>query len=236
LARIADSGLTISSVQPRVHTVYPDSLEPEPARPEERMALVRTAIERIGPHAPEGTPFVVNTGAAPGGDFQQARDTALREFTLLSDFAAHNGFRIALEPLNPISMNKSSFIWSLPQALAIAGEIGRDNFGLCVDCWNIWQDPLMAQHIEQCGNRIFVVQVSDWHTPRSFADRGIVGSGEIPLTQFLRAVHAAGYEGAVTLEIFSDDSLPDSLWRSNGNDVILRSKEALTACWELWQR
>ena len=40
----------------------------------------------------------------------------------------------------------------------------RPNFGICLDTWNVWQNPDVEKAISACGNRIFVVQVSDWET------------------------------------------------------------------------
>ena len=93
MALVGEAGLTISSVQSAVHTLYPDSLFAEPADPQARAALMRRAIERISPHAPEGTPFVVNTGIAPDGDFREGHAVAEREFRALAEFAADHGMR-----------------------------------------------------------------------------------------------------------------------------------------------
>jgi len=45
--------------------------------------------------------------------------------------------------------------------------VGHDDFGLCVDFWNIWQTPDVERVIESAGERIFVVQTSDYAPPRS---------------------------------------------------------------------
>ncbi len=231
LALIAEKGLTISSVQSAVHTLYPDSLFAEPSDPMERAALMRRAIERISPYAPPGTPFVVNTGVAPNGNFREGWAVAVREFRALTEFAADHGLRIALEPLNAILMNTNSFVWLIPQVLEMMSEVGHAAFGVCMDTWNVWQDPKVLEHIAACGDTIFVTHVSDWHLPRAFADRIIPGAGEIPLAALLRAIHETGYDGAYTLELFSDTSLPDSLWRADGREVIQQSRAGLDKAW-----
>ncbi|MBV9852539.1 MAG: sugar phosphate isomerase/epimerase [Armatimonadetes bacterium] len=231
LALVGERGLTISSVQPQVHTLYPDSLEAEPTEPQARAALIRRAIERVGPHAPEGTPFVVNTGAAPGGNFREAHAMAEREFRALARFAADHGMRVALEPLNAILMNTNSFLWLIPQVMDMIARVDHPAFGLCMDTWNVWQDPKVLEHIAACGDKIFVTHVSDWHLPRAFADRAIIGQGEIPLPALLRAIDETGYGGAYSLEIFSDTSLPDSLWKADGRQVIQDSWAGLERAW-----
>jgi sugar phosphate isomerase/epimerase len=99
-----------------------------------------------------------------------------------------------------------------------------------VDLWNIWQNPDVAREIKACAERIFVVHVSDWRTPRSFADRRTLGQGEIPLPPLLRAIHESGYRGAYTLEILSQD-VPDPLWDADLFGVIEDSRANLERAW-----
>ena len=225
-----ERGLAISSVQPRLHSLFPDAPRPEPREPEARMALFRGTVERFGRSAP-GTTLVTITGAAPGGNYRAALDVAVREYRALADFAADHGLRIALEPLNPILMNADTFLCSLPDALRVVHTVDRPNFGLWVDVWHIWQDAAVVRHIQECGDRIFGVHVNDWHAPRCFGDRAVIGRGEINLPPLLKAIHDTGYRGAYTLELFSENWLPDSLWESDLDAVIGDSREALAAVW-----
>lgn len=231
IARATEHGLRVSSVQPTVHTIYPDSLEPQPTEPLDRVTRIRQAIERIGPHVPPSTPFILNTGVAPDGNIREALSRTVSECRALASFAADYRVRIALEPLNPVLMNQNSFIWTLAQALQIVGRVDLPNFGICVDVWNNWQDPEVHRSLRACGDRIFAVHISDWHLPRAAADRTTVGKGEIPLPELLQTIHATGYRGAYTLEIFSDDALPDSLWQADGKHVVSDSRAGLERAW-----
>lgn len=225
LALVGERGLEISSVQPAVRTLFPSRTQPEPEGVPERLGLFRRAIERVARFAP-GAAFVCNTGPPPGGNAREVLEAAGREYRALADFAGEHGARIALEPLNPALMNVESAIWTPGQAMRIVEEVDRENFGVCVDLWNVWQAPDVVREIEACGERTFVVHVSDWRTPRSFADRHAVGRGEIPFPPLLRAIHAGGYRGAYTLEIFSED-VPDSLWETDLSGIIAESREGL---------
>ena len=106
----------------------------------------------------------------------------------------------------------------------------RAGFGICLDVWNVWQNADVAAAIKACGDRIFVVQVSDWRTPRSYEDRLVVGQGEIPWPPLLRTIHESSYRGPYTLEIFSRD-VPDSLWQGDLSRVITDSRAGLEAAW-----
>jgi len=226
----AEHGLQITSVQPKTRTLYPSKSQPEPKDIGPRMVRFRETITRLAPFTP-GVAFVTNTGIAPDGNIQAAIDTAVWEYRDLAEFAAFHGVKIALEPLNAAIMNIESAIWTLPQAMQIVEAVDRDNFGICLDCWNVWQNAGIFDAIKACGDRIFVVQVSDWRTPQSFEDRLVPGQGEIPLADFLRAVRAAGYKGAYSVEIFSKD-VPDALWEGDLEQVIRDSLAGVKAAWQ----
>lgn len=230
LSSIEPSGLKISSVQPAVRTLFASQSQPEPRDVGQRMARFRQTIERFRDVA-QGIPFVTNTGVPPNGNVQKVLDEAARQYRELADFAADNNVRIALEPLNASIMNVESAIWTLEQGMRIVTSVDRTNFGICLDIWNVWQNADILDAIKSCGDRIFVVQVSDWRTPRSYQDRFIPGQGEIPLAPFLRAIRASGFRGAYAVEIFSGD-VPDSLWKSDLSEVIRQSRAGLDRAWE----
>jgi sugar phosphate isomerase/epimerase len=220
------SGLSICSVQPEVRTIFPSRTQPEPKEPGERASRFRRTIERFGGFA-EGVPFVCNTGPPPGGNIRGVVEATVREGRGLAEYALERGASVALEPLNPVLMNVESAIWTLEQAMQIVAAVDRPNFGICLDFWNIWQNPDVVDQILACGDRVLVVHVSDWHTPRSLEDRHVVGKGEIPLPDLIRATQESGYRSAYTLEIFSQH-VPDSLWEREGlAAVITESREGL---------
>jgi sugar phosphate isomerase/epimerase len=220
------SGLSICSVQPEVRTIFPSRTQPEPKEPGERASRFRRTIERFGGFA-EGVPFVCNTGPPPGGNIRGVVEATVREGRGLAEYALERGASVALEPLNPVLMNVESAIWTLEQAMQIVAAVDRPNFGICLDFWNIWQNPDVVDQILACGDRVLVVHVSDWHTPRSLEDRHVVGRGEIPLPDLIRATQESGYRSAYTLEIFSQH-VPDSLWEREGlAAVITESREGL---------
>jgi sugar phosphate isomerase/epimerase len=74
------------------------------------------------------------------------------------------------------------------------------------------------------------VHLSDWKMPRHFADRKLPGHGIMPLQNWLSGFAEAGYRGTYTLEIFSDLSLPDSLWKTPARTVQL-AKESFSKLW-----
>ncbi len=232
LRLLKDKAMTVSSVQSTVHSLFPDSLAPQPTAPEDRVRHIKDAVARISPHVPGQTPFVIITGAAPGGNTQMVYDECLKRFPDLADFAAERGMRLAYEPLNPVLFNTDTALWGLDQALELIQRIGHEALGMCLDTWNVFQTPNLHDVIARCKDRIFLVQVSDWHRPRSGADRINLGQGEIDNAAILRSVHETGYGGPYVLEIFSGESLPDSIWRADLDAVLQQNVAAFARIWE----
>lgn len=231
LSRVVRSGLRVSSVQTTVHSLFPDSLQPEPSDPNERLSKIAASLERIAAGVGIAVPFVVVTGAAPGGDVARVLDFTRRGLERLARTAQRCGARIAFEPLNPVLFNTDTALWNLRDALDLVRSIGQPALGLCVDTWNVFPTPRAAEAIEACGDRIFLVQVSDYRAPHAHADRVSLGDGSIDNAALLRAARRAGYRGDYVLEIFSDTALPDSLWRADLQAVIEGNARTFETLW-----
>jgi sugar phosphate isomerase/epimerase len=229
LQRLKDTGLIVSSVQPRLHSLFPDVPRPEPVSPAERMALLKKTIQLFGRYFP-GTTLVAISGAAPGADYDLAYRVAEKEYREVAKVAADHGVRIALEPLNPVLMNADTFLCSLAHAGRVIEAVDHPQFGLWVDVWHIWEDLAAPALIKKYGEKIFGVHVNDWRMPRAFGDRCLPGDGEIPLLDLLQAIRATSYVGAYTLEIFSELRLSDSLWADPAK-TVLEGKKAFEAIW-----
>ena len=237
LRSIETVGLTVSSVQSTVHSLFPDSLAPQPIAPEDRVRHIKDAIARIAPHVPRQTPFVIITGRRARREYADGvRGVPNGISPILRDFAAQHGMRLAYEPLNPVLFNTDTALWGLDQALELVQRIGHPALGICLDTWNIFQTPDLHEVIRRCEDRIFVVQVSDWHRPRSGADRISLGEGEIDNAAIVRTIRETGYTGPYVLEIFSGESLPDSIWRADLDAVLQKNIDALHASGKRAQR
>ena len=229
MTSITNAGLGISGVQPRVRTFFASRMMPAPSALDDRITAMRGSIERLGRYAP-GVPFITNTGAHPKGDTAEAMRVVGDALGQLARVAADNGVLLALEPLNPSSVNVESAIWTIDQALEVLDRAASDRVGLCLDYWNIWQNTDVEGAIMRAGPSIFTVQASDWRTPRSFADRIVPGDGAIPLARLIAATRATGFDGPYVVEIFSDD-VADSLYDQDLEQVVRRCREGMAAAW-----
>jgi len=235
LAMVRDSGLTVTSVQPRVHALFPDFMCPNVDDPDERMARFRRTIDFFSEAFPgQDIPFVTITGNAPGMNFQAAHRIARAQYPQLADHAGDRGVRIMFEPLSVVLMNNDTFICTLDESMRLVEDVDSESFGVMFDIWHLWREPSVGTRLRDIGGRIFGVHISDWPEgePRHPADRRVCGEGVIDLPGLLGALHAAGYRDAYCLEIFSLDELPDSLWQTDPADVIHRSRRGFELAWE----
>ena len=230
MASIGDAGLGISGVQPAVRTFFGSRMTPEPSALDDRVAALRGSIERLGRYA-SGVPFITNTGAHPDGNTAAAMRICGEKLGELARVAADHGVALALEPLNPTSVNVESAIWTIDQALEIIDRADSDRVGLCLDYWNIWQNADVADQIAHAGARILTVQLADWRVPRSFADRIVPGNGTIPLADLIRATRATGYDAPYVVEIFSQD-VDDTLYDGDLGALVTRSRAGFAAAWQ----
>jgi len=235
LSALRDAGLTVTSVQPRVHALFKDFMCPDVDDPDERAGRYRSTIDLFAAAFPgESIPLVAISGIAPGSDYRAAHATARRIYPQLADYAADMGIRIMFEPLTPLVMNTDTFICTLDEGIKLIEDVNRANFGLMLDVWHVWREPNVLPRIRAAGPRIFGVHISDWpkQEPRRVADRIVPGEGAIDLRGIFGAIDAGSYRGAYCLEIFSDRALADSLWNADPADVLTRSRKAFDTLWK----
>ena len=226
LAAIPSHGLTATSFQAGVHSLFPTRMQPEPASLDARRDAFLRTLELAAPMVPNAV-FVLNTGTAQDGDVQRAFDTTVHAYRDLARRAAAAGVRLALEPLHPLAMNEDTFAWNLEDAHDVVEAVGHDALGICADVWNLAGQHDLRARLAACGDRIFVAQVSDYRRPRSYLDRLAVGDGSLDFAPFLAGLRDARFAGPIVLEIFSKD-VADSLYDGDLHAVVSRSRDALT--------
>jgi len=156
--------------------------------------------------------FVMVVGGLPSGskDIAAARAQVAEATGLLVETGRKLGVRIALEPLHPVYAAERSCLSLLSEALDMceAIETAADPWlGTCIDVYHVWWDPNLARDIARAGarKRIFGFHVCDWLVPTVdvLNDRGMMGDGVIDIPGIRRLIEAAGYDGLVEAEIFS---------------------------------
>jgi sugar phosphate isomerase/epimerase len=134
------------------------------------------------------------------------------------------GMKLAIEPLHPMYAADRACVNTLAQANDMCQRLG-DGVGVAVDVYHVWWDPALEAEIARAGRagRIYAYHVCDWLVPTAdlLLDRGMMGDGVIDLPRIRGWVEAAGYTGAVEVEIFS----AANWWKRDPDEVLAVVKE-----------
>lgn len=132
-----------------------------------------------------------------------------QRFTECANILARSHVQLGLEFLGPLHIRTRfphEFIWKMPDMLAFAKECGP-NVGLTVDAWH-WHHAggTVADILAAGKDRIVVVHFDDSAQlpPDQIRDneRLLPGEGVIDLNGFLHALHKAGYQDSLSVEVF----------------------------------
>ena len=211
---VAESGVALSGYCWGGLITSPDRAEATAARDEVRHALDEAAALK----AP--CLIFVAGGVDPRDkNTAAARARALDGVAELIPHARSVGVKIALEPLHPMICATRSVLSTVKLANDWCDRLGAEDIvGIAVDTYAVWWDPDLAAEITRAGKRICSFHVSDWlaDTRDLRLDRGMMGDGVIDLPALRRMVEAAGYDGHVEVEIFSQRNW----WTRDPDEVI----------------
>ena len=211
---VADNGIALSGYCFGGLVTSADPGEAASARDEVRRALDEAAAVR----AP-CLVFVAGGVDPRDKNIAGARARALDGVALLIPHARSVGVKIALEPLHPMICATRSVLSTVKLANAWCDSLGAEDIvGIAVDTYAVWWDPDIETEIARAGKRICSFHVSDWlaDTQDLRLDRGMMGDGVIDLPALRRMVEAAGYDGYVEIEIFSQRNW----WQRDPDEVI----------------
>ncbi|UJW77338.1 bifunctional sugar phosphate isomerase/epimerase/4-hydroxyphenylpyruvate dioxygenase family protein [Rhizobium sp. SL42] len=143
-----------------------------------------------------------NTSAVSLGGIDRAAD----DFRQLGERAGRRGLRVGYEALA-----WGRHIHDHRDAWEIVRRADHPSIGLILDSFHTLARKIDVNSIRSIpGDRIFIVQLAD--APQIDMDllywsrhfRNMPGEGDLPVTDFMRAVAATGYRGYLSLEIFND--------------------------------
>ena len=133
-------------------------------------------------------------------------DRSAADFHALGERAAKRGLRVGFEALCwGKHVNDHRDAWE------IVRRADHDNVGVILDSFHTLARGIDPESIRSIpGDKIFFVQLADapmiemdlLYWSRHF--RNMPGEGDLAVTDFTRAVMAAGYKGPMSLEIFND--------------------------------
>ena len=162
--------------------------------------------------------LVLVVGSLPGAlagtpaskDIGLARSQVRDGIAATLEYARSVGMPLAIEPLHPMQAAERACINTLEHALDLCDALDPQRtgaVGVAVDIYHCWWDPKLASQIARAGaQRLLAYHVCDWLVPTRdlLNDRGMMGDGIVELRKVRALVEAAGYTGAIEVEIFSD--------------------------------
>jgi len=156
-----------------------------------------------------GAPLIVLVcGAVPGIPLADQRKQIADGIAAVVPHAAAANVKLGIEPLHPMYAGDRSAINTLGQANDVVELIRSPQVGVTIDVYHLWWDERLQAEIGRAGRAksIFSYHVCDWLTPTKdlLNDRGLMGDGCVPLRQIRGWVEAAGFDGFIEVEIFSD--------------------------------
>ncbi|KUM91022.1 sugar phosphate isomerase [Streptomyces pseudovenezuelae] len=200
--------------------------------PDERAAALDDNRRAVDEAATLGTDtLVLVSGGLPAGskDLHGARERIADALAVLGPYAEEHGVKLAIEPLHPMYASDRCVVSTLTQALDLAERFPARQVGVTVDTYHIWWDDNAPAQIARAGagGRIHTFQLADWTTPLPegvLNGRGQIGDGSIDMREWQRYVEAAGYTGAIEVELFND-----ALWARDGREVLAETAERFVA-------
>jgi len=212
---VRDAGLTVTTLCRGGFFTAIDPAERARALDDNRRAVEEAAT--LGTDT-----LVLVSGGLPAGskDLHGARERIADALAELGPYAEQHGVRLAIEPLHPMYAADRCVVSTLTQALDLAERFPAHQVGVTVDTYHLWWDDRAPAEIARAGasGRIHTFQLADWTTPLPegvLNGRGQIGNGAIDMREWKGCVEAAGYTGAIEVELFNEE-----LWARDGREVL----------------
>jgi len=198
------AGLGVANCVPAVPSILPLRLPGMEGPPDarERIDALCASMRRLAAYEPECV--LVLTGPTTGAG---SRDLVVEGLLEIASSAREAGVRLGLEPATPRQQDTVSFVNSIAEALALLDDARLDDVGIMVDTYNLWHEPPEA--LAAIAGRVTGLHVADEPRELHRTDRVLPGEGGSRSAEHVAALHAAGWDGFLDVEIFST---PDRFW------------------------
>jgi len=222
---LREHGLRVAVCVPAVPSVLPLAIPgmEGPDDVEERIRSLEASVRRLAKYEPA---CVVCLSGPLGGRSEDEGTAALVDgLSRLGSLAGVVGVRVGFEPIHGSQRDEAGFVNSLVHADAILARVDKPAVGVLLDTYHLWDDPDVLPWIEANASRVVGVHVADWPTPDR-GDRVLPGEGICHVRELVAALAAAGWDGALDVEIFST---PELFWGLPVAEAARRAHEAAVA-------
>jgi len=224
-ALLHEVGLRVAVCVPEVPSVLPLAIPgmEGPDDPAERIEALKLSVARFMAYQPE----CVACLAGPLGGYSEDEGTeilvqGLRKIAVVARLA---GVPVGFEPVHVSQSEQAGFVNSLAHAEAVLARADAPEIGILFDTYHLWDDPDVFAWIAANAHRVVGLHVSDWPS-LDRTDRVLPGEGISRTRELVDALAAAGWDGALDVEIFST---PELFWGLPLEEAARRAYAAAAA-------
>ncbi len=224
IALLRAHGLAVSNCVPTVPSVFQLGIPgmEGPADPEERIAAISASMRRLAAYSPECV-LCLSGPLGPRSE-PDARSTLVAGLRRIAAAAREAGVTFGFEPIHAAQRDTTAFVHTVADTIALLDDAGLGDVGIMADTFNLAaEDPAS---LASAAPRITGLHVAEWPVEAGRGDRVLPGEGGGEAAALAGALHAAGWDGTLDVEIFST---PDAFWALPVGEAARRAHEAATA-------
>lgn len=199
---LADSGLRVT------HLAWAGGFTGSDGRTYDE--AVRDALDAIEAAAAlEAGCLVVYSGGRNCHTFRHSERLLHAALDELLDYATAADVVLALEPIHADCADEWSLLTEPAEALSLVERFGCPHLKLALDAYHFGDSPEVLANLGELAPHLALVHLSDRQAPRSIDQaRCELGTGLIPLSQFVTGLIEAGYAGDFDVKIYGPDVAP----------------------------
>jgi sugar phosphate isomerase/epimerase len=225
VALLREHGLAVAVCVPAVPSILQLAIAgmEGPPDPAERIASLERSVARFAAYEPACVACLA--GPLGGRSLEDGTRILVDGLRGVAAAARAVGVAVGFEPVHVSQRAAAGFVNSLAHADAILAAAAAPGLGILFDTYHVWDDPDVLSWIAANVDRIVGVHLADWPAPDR-GDRVLPGDGIARTREIVMALAAAGWDGALDVEIFST---PELFWGLPAAEAARRAHAAATA-------
>lgn len=225
IALLREHRLSVAVCVPAIPSILPLAIPgmEGPDDPPVRVAAIKASVSRLAAYQPECVACL--TGPLGRLSEEEGRATVVAGLHEIATMAEKVGTRIGFEPVHATQRELAGFVTSLRATDELLEAVDAPALGILFDTYHLWDDPDVRSWVEANTGRVVGVHVSDWPS-HDGTDRVLPGEGISRTRELVGALHDAGWDGALDVEIFST---PELFWGLTVDEAARRAHAAVTA-------
>jgi len=208
IALLREHGLEVAVCVPAVPSILQLAIPgmEGPVDPGARIAALCASVTRLAAYDPECVACLA--GPLGGRSLEEGFELVTGGLALIAESAHAASVRVGFEPIHVSQREAAGFVNTLVDTDVVLAAVNAPEIGVLLDTYHVWDDPTVLSWIAANPERVAGVHVCDWPS-RDRTDRVLPGHGISQTGVIIAALAAAGWDGALDVEIFST---PELFW------------------------